>query len=147
MAYLQIFKINDPMGTKFSSWIWTQQSQLSLSPNRKLQPPQEDLIAAFLWCLWYYFNVLLIQETVFNYCMSLQVPKYLSQQWDKAGEKGEVGKVTIGKYVPQHLCSYWLYVAMISWLTANGCFKTNGSWKFLYYHHGLNIVCTVADCH
>uniref|UniRef100_A0A669DLF1 General transcription factor IIF subunit 2 n=1 Tax=Oreochromis niloticus TaxID=8128 RepID=A0A669DLF1_ORENI len=26
------------------------------------------------------------------------VPKYLSQQWDKAAEKGDVGKITIGKY-------------------------------------------------
>uniref|UniRef100_A0A7N8XXC2 General transcription factor IIF subunit 2 n=1 Tax=Mastacembelus armatus TaxID=205130 RepID=A0A7N8XXC2_9TELE len=29
----------------------------------------------------------------------VKVPKYLSQQWDKATEKGEVGKITIGKYV------------------------------------------------
>ncbi|KAM6979156.1 general transcription factor IIF subunit 2-like [Tautogolabrus adspersus] len=27
----------------------------------------------------------------------VKVPKYLSQQWDKAKEKGEVGKITIGK--------------------------------------------------
>uniref|UniRef100_A0A7N8Y8C4 General transcription factor IIF subunit 2 n=1 Tax=Mastacembelus armatus TaxID=205130 RepID=A0A7N8Y8C4_9TELE len=27
----------------------------------------------------------------------VKVPKYLSQQWDKATEKGEVGKITIGK--------------------------------------------------
>ncbi|XP_030613224.1 general transcription factor IIF subunit 2-like [Archocentrus centrarchus] len=27
----------------------------------------------------------------------VKVPKYLSQQWDKAAEKGEVGKITIGK--------------------------------------------------
>ncbi|XP_017279406.1 general transcription factor IIF subunit 2 isoform X1 [Kryptolebias marmoratus] len=27
----------------------------------------------------------------------VKVPKYLSQQWDKASEKGEVGKITIGK--------------------------------------------------
>ncbi|XP_069010613.1 general transcription factor IIF subunit 2-like [Embiotoca jacksoni] len=27
----------------------------------------------------------------------VKVPKYLSQQWDKAPEKGEVGKITIGK--------------------------------------------------
>uniref|UniRef100_A0A3B4UJS7 General transcription factor IIF subunit 2 n=1 Tax=Seriola dumerili TaxID=41447 RepID=A0A3B4UJS7_SERDU len=29
----------------------------------------------------------------------VKVPKYLSQQWDKATERGEVGKITIGKYV------------------------------------------------
>uniref|UniRef100_I3J9E5 General transcription factor IIF subunit 2 n=1 Tax=Oreochromis niloticus TaxID=8128 RepID=I3J9E5_ORENI len=28
----------------------------------------------------------------------VKVPKYLSQQWDKAAEKGDVGKITIGKY-------------------------------------------------
>lgn len=39
-----------------------------------------------------------------NSCISLQVPKYLSQQWDKAAEKGEVGKITIGKQVPQCGC-------------------------------------------
>lgn len=33
-----------------------------------------------------------------NILLSHQVPKYLSQQWDKAPEKGEVGKITIGKY-------------------------------------------------
>ncbi|CAK6966319.1 general transcription factor IIF subunit 2-like [Scomber scombrus] len=27
----------------------------------------------------------------------VKVPKYLAQQWDKATEKGEVGKITIGK--------------------------------------------------
>ncbi|XP_031585298.2 general transcription factor IIF subunit 2-like [Oreochromis aureus] len=27
----------------------------------------------------------------------VKVPKYLSQQWDKAAEKGDVGKITIGK--------------------------------------------------
>ncbi|XP_074551459.1 general transcription factor IIF subunit 2-like [Halichoeres trimaculatus] len=27
----------------------------------------------------------------------VKVPKYISQQWDKATEKGEVGKITIGK--------------------------------------------------
>ncbi|KAI3355736.1 hypothetical protein L3Q82_004322 [Scortum barcoo] len=27
----------------------------------------------------------------------VKVPKYLSQQWDKATEKGEVGKISIGK--------------------------------------------------
>lgn len=32
-----------------------------------------------------------------NILLSHQVPKYLSQQWDKATEKGEVGKITIGK--------------------------------------------------
>lgn len=31
--------------------------------------------------------------------MSQQVPKYLSQQWEKASEKGEVGKISIEKYV------------------------------------------------
>lgn len=31
--------------------------------------------------------------------MSHQVPKYLSQQWEKAAEKGEVGKISIGKQV------------------------------------------------
>uniref|UniRef100_A0A672F6V0 General transcription factor IIF subunit 2 n=1 Tax=Salarias fasciatus TaxID=181472 RepID=A0A672F6V0_SALFA len=29
----------------------------------------------------------------------VKVPKYLSQQWKKASDKGEVGKLTIGKYV------------------------------------------------
>ncbi|XP_035532811.1 general transcription factor IIF subunit 2-like [Morone saxatilis] len=27
----------------------------------------------------------------------VKVPKYLSQQWDKAADKGEVGKISIGK--------------------------------------------------
>lgn len=31
--------------------------------------------------------------------VSQQVPKYLSQQWEKASEKGEVGKISIEKYV------------------------------------------------
>ncbi|KAF6738697.1 General transcription factor IIF subunit 2 [Oryzias melastigma] len=31
----------------------------------------------------------------------VKVPKYLSQQWDKATEKGEVGKITIGNGFPQ----------------------------------------------
>ncbi|KAG7999608.1 General transcription factor IIF subunit 2, partial [Nibea albiflora] len=28
----------------------------------------------------------------------VKVPKYLSQQWDKATEKGDVGKISIGRY-------------------------------------------------
>ncbi|XP_013770021.1 general transcription factor IIF subunit 2-like [Pundamilia nyererei] len=32
-----------------------------------------------------------------NWSTKIQVPKYLSQQWDKAAEKGEVGKIAIGK--------------------------------------------------
>lgn len=31
--------------------------------------------------------------------VSRQVPKYLSVQWEKAAEKGEVGKISIGKQV------------------------------------------------
>lgn len=36
----------------------------------------------------------------------LQVPKYLSQQWEKATGRGEVGKLRICKYVP--LCIFKL---------------------------------------
>lgn len=47
---------------------------------------------------------------IYNYVLH-QVPKYLSQQWDKATEKGEVGKITIGKYVPDSVlypkCDYY----------------------------------------
>uniref|UniRef100_A0A8C6TXG8 General transcription factor IIF subunit 2 n=1 Tax=Neogobius melanostomus TaxID=47308 RepID=A0A8C6TXG8_9GOBI len=38
----------------------------------------------------------------------VKVPKYLSQQWDRATEKGEVGKITIGKKQGKSVVSFKL---------------------------------------
>lgn len=41
--------------------------------------------------------------------VSHQVPKYLSQQWEKAAEKGEVGKISIGKQVVKCVHAVFLF--------------------------------------
>lgn len=44
-----------------------------------------------------------VEPVPFGQCqiVSRQVPKYLSVQWEKAAEKGDVGKISIGKQVGQ----------------------------------------------